>query len=145
MPAKLLIVDDDMDTLRLVGLMLERQGYEVLASTGGRQALVLAESERPHLILLDVMMPDVNGLDVLRQLRANEITADIPVILFTAQSQLEDKLVGFDVGADDYLTKPVRPRELLAHVKSVLSRALKTRELKPIKTGGDSPGLNPNL
>lgn len=138
MPAKLLIVDDDMDTLRLVELMLARQGYELLTATGGRQAVAIAQSKRPNLILLDVMMPDVNGLDVLRKLRACADTADIPIILFTAKSELEDKLIGFDVGADDYLTKPARPRELIAHIKAVLARAIKTRELKPLKTAGDS-------
>lgn len=138
MPAKLLIVDDDMDTLRLVELMLQRQGYEVLTASGGRQAVVLAKSELPSLILLDVMMPDVNGLDVLRKLRAYQDTAGIPIILFTAKSELEDKLMGFDVGADDYLTKPVRPRDLVAHIQAVLARAIKTRELKPLKTVADS-------
>jgi DNA-binding response OmpR family regulator len=138
MPSKLLVVDDDMDTLRLVELMLERQGFEVLTATGGRQAVVLAKSELPNLILLDVMMPDVNGLDVLRKLRAHEDTAEIPIILFTAKSELEDKLIGFEVGADDYLTKPARPRELIAHINAVLARAIKTRELKPLKTPDDS-------
>ena len=101
MPAKLLIVDDDTDTLRLVGLMLERQGYDVLAASSGDQALSLAKSASPDLILLDVMMPDIDGYEVTRRLRVDANTADIPVIMFTAKTQLDDKLTGFDVGADD--------------------------------------------
>ena len=136
MPAKLLIVDDDMDTLRLVGLMLERQGYDVLAASSGDQALSLAKSASPDLILLDVMMPDIDGYEVTRRLRVDANTADIPVIMFTAKTQLDDKLTGFDVGADDYLTKPTQPRELFAHIKAVLSRVSKTRQLAASKQRG---------
>lgn len=136
MPAKLLIVDDDMDTLRLVGLMLERQGYDVLAASSGDQALSLAKSASPDLILLDVMMPDIDGYEVTRRLRVDANTADIPVIMFTAKTQLDDKLTGFDVGADDYLTKPTQPQELFAHIKAVLSRVSKTRQLAASKQRG---------
>jgi DNA-binding response OmpR family regulator len=136
MPAKLLIVDDDMDTLRLVGLMLERQGYDVLAASSGDQALSLAKSASPDLILLDVMMPDVDGYEVTRRLRVDANTANIPIIMFTAKTQLDDKLTGFDAGADDYLTKPTQPRELFAHIKAVLSRVSKTRELTSPKERG---------
>jgi CheY-like chemotaxis protein len=136
MPAKLLIVDDDMDTLRLVGLMLERQGYDVLAASSGNQALSLAKSASPDLILLDVMMPDVDGYEVTRQLRDDANTANIPIIMFTAKTQLDDKLTGFDVGADDYLTKPAQPQELFAHIKAVLSRVSKTRQLAASKQRG---------
>lgn len=136
MPAKLLIADDDMDTLRLVGLMLERQGYDVLAASSGNQALSLAKSAAPDLILLDVMMPDIDGYEVTRRLRVDPDTANIPIIMFTAKAQLDDKLTGFDVGADDYLTKPTQPQELFAHVKAVLSRVSKTRELAPLKERG---------
>jgi DNA-binding response OmpR family regulator len=136
MPAKLLIADDDMDTLRLVGLMLERQGYDVLAASSGNQALSLAKSASPDLILLDVMMPDIDGYEVTRRLRVDPNTANIPIIMFTAKTQLDDKLTGFDVGADDYLTKPTQPQELFAHIKAVLSRVSKTRELTPLKERG---------
>jgi DNA-binding response OmpR family regulator len=136
MPAKLLIVDDDMDTLRLVGLMLERQGYDVLAASSGDQALSLAKSASPDLILLDVMMPDIDGYEVTRRLRVDANTANIPIIMFTAKTQLDDKLTGFEVGADDYLTKPTQPPELFAHIKAVLSRVSRTRELAPSKEHG---------
>lgn len=127
MAEKILIVDDDLDTLRLVGLMLQRQGYEIVAASGGHQALLLAQSEKPELILLDVMMPDMDGVEVTRRLRQSAETKDIPIIMFTAKTQVEDKIEGFEAGADDYLTKPTQPRELFAHVKAVLARVSKTK------------------
>lgn len=123
MAEKILVVDDDLDTLRLVGLMLERQGYTIVAATTGQQALLLAKSEKPALVVLDLMMPDIDGIQVARQLRADPETQHIFIIMFTARGQMEDKLEGFDAGADDYLTKPVQPRELIAHIKAVLKRA----------------------
>lgn len=126
MAEKLLIVDDDLDTLRLVGLMLERQGYEIVAASNGHQAVMMARGEQPDLVLLDVMMPDMDGLEVTRRLRADESTRSIPIIMFTAKSQVDDKILGFEAGADDYVTKPTQPRELVAHVKAVLARAKKT-------------------
>jgi len=125
MPEKILVVDDDVDTLRLIGLMLQRQGYQIVAANNGTQALSMTLSERPDLILLDVMMPDMDGYEVSRQLRANPATSDIPIIMFTAKSQVDDKVQGFESGADDYLTKPTQPRELFAHVKAVLARGKK--------------------
>lgn len=136
MPEKILVVDDDMDTLRLVGLMLERQGYQVIAASNGKQALLMAESEQPDLVLLDVMMPDLDGYEVTRQLRENPKTNLIPIIMFTAKSQTDDKLLGFEVGADDYVTKPTQPRELFAHIKAVLGRTAKAREAAPSKERG---------
>ncbi len=127
MPEKVLIVDDDVDTLRLVGLMLQRQGYQIVAANNGHQALIMAQSEKPDLILLDIMMPDMDGYEVTRRLRANVSTNSIPIIMFTAKSQVDDKVTGFEVGADDYLTKPTQPRELFAHVKAVLARGSKTK------------------
>jgi pilus assembly protein CpaE len=119
---KILIVDDDLDTLRLVGMFLQRKGFKILAADLGRTAIVKASQERPDLIILDVMMPDMDGLEVLRRLRAQSATGSIPIIMFTAKSQVDDKLAGFDAGADDYLTKPTHPSELVARVKSVLAR-----------------------
>ena len=123
MAEKILVVDDDIDTLRLVGLMLERQGYQIIAASTGQQALSLARIEKPDLILLDLMMPDIDGITVARRLRAGPETKEILIIMFTAKGQTDDKLEGFNAGADDYLTKPTQPRELIAHVKAVLKRA----------------------
>ena len=122
MAEKILIIDDDVDTLRLVGLMLQRQGYHISAASNGSQGLAKALEERPDLILLDVMMPDMDGYEVTRRLRKNPATASIPILMFTAKTQLDDKVTGFEVGADDYLTKPTHPTELQAHVKALLAR-----------------------
>ncbi len=122
MAEKILIIDDDVDTLRLVGLMLQRQGYQISAATNGEQGLAKALEERPDIILLDVMMPDMDGYEVTRRLRKNPTTQTTPILMFTAKNQLDDKVTGFEVGADDYLTKPTHPTELQAHVKALLGR-----------------------
>ncbi len=126
MSEKILIVDDDLDTLRLVGQMLETQGYQIQAASTGTQALAKARHEFPDLVLLDIMMPDIDGIEVIKQIRSDPATRLLPVIFFTAKNQLDDKVQGFDAGADDYMTKPVHPRELVARVRAVLSRTYKT-------------------
>lgn len=122
MSEKILIVDDDVDSLKLIGLMLKRNGYEVVAADTGTNALAKADTESPDLIILDVMMPDMSGLEVCRRLRANANTVDIPIIMFTAKTLIDDKVKGFEAGADDYLTKPTHPAELASRVKSILTR-----------------------
>ncbi|HLO30190.1 MAG TPA: response regulator [Anaerolineales bacterium] len=123
MSEKILIIDDDLDTLRLVGLMLQRQGYQISAATNGQQGLEKAFEEDPDLILLDVMMPDMDGYEVTRRLRQNPSTLETPILMFTAKTQLDDKVIGFEVGANDYLTKPTHPSELQARVKTLLARS----------------------
>jgi len=132
MVVRILVIDDDLDTLRLVGLMLQRQGYEIIAASNGTQGLEKAINEKPDLILLDVMMPDMDGYEVTRRLRKNPATSTIPILMFTAKTQIDDKVTGFEVGADDYLTKPTHPTELQAHVRTLLARtpAKKTDEVK---------------
>lgn len=122
MAERILVVDDDPNALRLIGYALQRQGYNIIAAQSGQEAIVRAQSEKPDLIILDVMMPTMDGYQVLRQLRTNPSTARVPVILFTAKSQVDDKLAGFKAGADDYLIKPVTPAELIARVKALLLR-----------------------
>ncbi len=122
MAEKILIIDDDVDTLKLVGLMLERQGYRIAVASNGTLGISRAAVEKPDLILLDVMMPDLDGYEVTRRLRAEPGLAHIPIIMFTAKSMVDDKVAGFEAGVDDYLTKPTHPAELTAHVKAVLSR-----------------------
>jgi CheY-like chemotaxis protein/MinD-like ATPase involved in chromosome partitioning or flagellar assembly len=111
--------------------MLQRQGYEVRAANSGVQALAMVQNDLPDLILLDVMMPEMDGYEVARRLRTDARTADIPIIMFTAKSQVDDKVAGFEAGADDYLTKPTQPRELFAHMRAVLARSTKTRQTAP--------------
>jgi len=139
MSEKILIVDDDLDTLRLVGLMLQRQGYQISAATNGQQGLDKAFEEDPDLILLDVMMPDMDGYEVTRRLRQNPATVNIPILMFTAKTQLDDKVTGFEVGVNDYLTKPTHPSELQARVKTLLARVSDNKSVKS-PAAGDSQG-----
>ena len=122
MTDKILVVDDDVDTLKLIGLTLERQGFDIVAANSGRQALEKASADVPNLIILDVMMPDMDGTEVCRLLRANPALKGIPIIMFTAKAMVDDKVAGFEAGADDYLTKPTHPAELVTRVKMLLSR-----------------------
>jgi CheY-like chemotaxis protein/MinD-like ATPase involved in chromosome partitioning or flagellar assembly len=122
MTEKILIVDDDLETLRLVGLMLQRQGYQIVAAQNGTQAIAMARNENPDLVLLDIMMPEIDGFETARQLRKDNDTSSIPILMFTARSQVDDKVAGYEAGADDYLAKPVHPAELVARIKALLTR-----------------------
>lgn len=127
MSEKILIVDDDIDSLKLIGLMLQRHGYEVVAASAGTQALSKAMADHPDLIILDIMMPDMDGYEVCRRLRSNPETRSIPIIMFTAKTLVDDKVAGFEAGADDYLTKPTHPAELASRVKAILARSANQR------------------
>ena len=119
---RVLIADDDRDILELVGFRLQTSGYDVLKAEDGEEALRVAAESTPDLVVLDVMMPKLDGYEVTRRLRAEEATARIPVILLTARVQEADIARGFEAGADDYLKKPFSPRELGARVQAVLGR-----------------------
>lgn len=133
MAEKILIVDDDLETLRLISMMLQKQGYQVVSAKSGTEGLQMASSERPDMVVLDIMMPDPDGYQVARQLRDNPQTSAIPILMFTAKSQLESKVAGYEAGADDYLTKPVHPAELIARIKALFTRS-KTRGTGPLLT-----------
>jgi CheY-like chemotaxis protein len=128
MAERILIVDDDVDSLKLIGLMLQRQGYDIVVANNGQQALVRAHGDTPDLIILDIMMPDMDGYEVCRRLRADPETQAIPIIMFTAKTMVDDKVAGFEAGADDYLTKPTHPAELASRVKAVLARSAAQRQ-----------------
>lgn len=119
---KILIVDDEKELIALVSLHMRMTGYEVLIATNGENALVVARQEKPNLIVLDLMIPKIDGWDVCKRLRQDPEIKNIPVIMLTALAETEDKLKGFEAGADDYVTKPFSPRELIARVKRVLAR-----------------------
>jgi DNA-binding response OmpR family regulator len=121
--AQVLVADDDSDILELVSFRLDRAGYDVLKASDGEEALRVATDEVPDLIVLDVMMPKLDGYAVTRRLRATPETAGIPVILLTARVQEADIARGFDAGADDYLKKPFSPLELRARVQAILDRS----------------------
>ena len=119
---RVLVADDDEDILSLVAFRLERSGCKVLKARDGEEALRLAITEVPDLAVLDVMMPKLDGHEVTRQIRANETTSRIPVILLTARAQEGDVAAGFEAGADDYVKKPFSPQELSARVQTILDR-----------------------
>ena len=121
--ASILVVDDDVSTLRLVGLMLERQRYEIQVATNGEECLEKVGLYKPDLIILDVMMPGMDGYEVARQLRKNPETSPIPILFFTAKDSITDKVSGFQAGGDDYLTKPAHSVELLSRVEALLQRS----------------------
>ena len=119
MAKKILAVDDEKHILRLVQINLEKAGYEVVTGTNGREALEMVRSEKPELVVMDVMMPEMDGFEALKQLKADPDTADIPVIMLTAKAQDADVFHGWQSGADLYLTKPFNPMELLTFVKRI--------------------------
>ena len=122
---RILIVEDEMNIRQLVRYNLEKEGFQVLEATDGLQGLKMAKLEKPDLVLLDLMLPEMDGLEVCRSLKGNPGTAALPVIMVTAKSEEIDKVIGLELGADDYLTKPFSPRELVARVKAVLRRSQK--------------------
>ncbi|MFH1454118.1 MAG: response regulator transcription factor [Armatimonadota bacterium] len=116
---KILVVDDEKNIVELVKFNLEKEGYEVLCAYSGDEAIELARRERPDLIVLDIMMPGKSGLDVCRILRSE---SKIPIIMATAKGEEVDKILGLELGADDYVTKPFSPRELVSRIKAILRR-----------------------
>ena len=129
---RVLVVDDDVKTVELVKLYLNRDGYRVLTAYDGVEALRLARKSRPDLIVLDLMLPELDGLEVCRTLRKE---SDVPIIMLTAKTTNQDKLMGLELGADDYVTKPFSPQELAARVRAVLRRLPGERGPEEIKHG----------
>ena len=122
MPNTILIVDDEPDVVDLLVFNLQKAGFKTLTARDGNAALQKARNELPALIVLDLMLPGLDGTDVCRQLKADQKTAPIPVIMLTAKAEEVDRIVGLELGADDYITKPFSPRELILRVKTVLRR-----------------------
>lgn len=119
---KILVVDDEEDILSLVKMRLEANGYEVITAQDGQEGLNIAKSAKPDLIVLDLMLPKMDGYKVCRILKFDSRYKDIPIILFTARSREEDKKTGFVTGADAYITKPFEPQVLLENIKKLLSK-----------------------
>jgi DNA-binding response OmpR family regulator len=132
MSGKILVVDDDPLAARLMGLSLGSEGFQVSTAANASEGLRAIQAERPDLIILDIMMPDIDGIQMCQQLRSQPSTADIPIILLTGKTQTDDKIAGLRAGADDYITKPADPREVMVRVEAVLAR---TRRSAPIKQG----------
>ena len=134
-PATILIVDDEREIRELLRYNLEREGYQVLTASAGEEGLARIFSARPDLVLLDLLLPGLSGLEILREVRAEPSTRDLPVLLLTARGAEMDKLLGFERGADDYVTKPFSPREVIARVDAVLRRAGAPREPEALSAG----------
>jgi len=132
MGKRVLIAEDDREIVKVVRAYLEGAGFNVLTSYDGKEALFMAQQERPDLVILDLMLPEMDGLDVCRLLRRE---SDIPIIMLTARVEEVDKLVGLELGADDYITKPFSPRELVARVRATLRRAERASEPEIISVG----------
>src|SRR5712671_7424802 len=120
----ILVVEDESSIASFVSLYLKNAGYIVKTAPNGTEALALAASEDPALIVLDLMLPDIDGIEVCKRIRQD---SDVPILMLTARDEDVDKIIGLEVGADDYLTKPFNPRELVARVKSVLRRSAPDR------------------
>ncbi|MBI5560883.1 MAG: response regulator [Deltaproteobacteria bacterium] len=118
----ILAVDDEADILRLLGYNLRKEGFSVIEAKDGPEAIELARNKRPDIILLDIMLPDMDGTEVLKRLKRDEMTSHMPVIMLTAKGEEVDRIVGLELGAEDYITKPFSPRELILRIKAVLKR-----------------------
>jgi len=118
----LLLVDDEPNIIELAQMYLEREGYRIISAADGKEALLKVEEHRPALMVLDLMLPEIDGLEVCRTLRKNE--DPVAILMLTARDEDIDKILGLELGADDYLTKPFNPRELVARVKSILRRSI---------------------
>jgi len=122
MKPKILVVDDEPDALEILGFKLKEAGYTPLFAKDGARAITAARDERPALIVLDLMLPEVDGLEVCKILRRDPTTATIPILMLTARAAEMDRVIGLELGADDYVTKPFSPRELVLRIKKLLAR-----------------------
>ncbi len=130
--SKILIVDDEQDIVELLSYNLEKEGFSTAKAYDGEAALGLVHSEKPDLVILDLMLPKMNGLDVCKAIRRNPETANLPIIMLTAKGDEVDKIIGLEIGADDYVTKPFSVKELIARVRTILRR---------IQEGGKKPAM----
>ena len=119
---KILVVDDEENIVKLVSYNLEQEGYEIITANEGKEALAKIEQEDPDLMILDLMLPKVDGFDICRKVRKGDDATNLPIIILSAKEEEIDKILGLELGADDYVTKPFSPRELIARVKAVLRR-----------------------
>ena len=123
---KILVVDDEIYIVHILDFSLGIEGYEVMTALDGEQALAKVEQDKPDLIVLDIMMPKLDGYETCKALKSNPGTKDIPVILLSAKGRNVDQKVGFEVGADDYITKPFSPRKLVERINAILGQTSRT-------------------
>jgi two-component system alkaline phosphatase synthesis response regulator PhoP len=134
---KILIVEDEKDIVKMLEYNLQKEGFRTLSARDGEDALDMAMREHPDLVLLDLMLPGMDGLEVCKELKKEAKTDSIPIIMLTAKSQESDKVIGLELGADDYITKPFSPRELIARIKAVLRRINEKEKLPQVFRVGD--------
>lgn len=134
---KILIVEDEKDIVKMLEYNLKKEGFKILSARDGESAVNLSGKEHPDLVLLDLMLPGIDGIEVCKRLKSERKTASIPIIMLTAKSQESDKIVGLELGADDYVTKPFSPRELIARIKAVLRRVEEKGKLPDMLKTGD--------
>lgn len=134
---KILIVEDEKDIVKMLDYNLKKEGFRTLSVHDGEDALDVANREHPDLVILDLMLPGMDGLEVCKALKKENKTASIPIIMLTAKSQESDKVIGLELGADDYVTKPFSPRELIARIKAVLRRMKEKDKLPEVLKKGD--------
>ena len=132
---KVLIAEDEADIRQLISFNLERESYDTLLAGDGEEAVLMAYKKIPDLIILDLMLPRMDGFSVFKELRLDSRTKDIPVIMLTAKAQLDDVIAGLEMGADDYLTKPFSPKELVLRVKALLKRVKTSNGSTIVKSG----------
>ncbi len=132
---KILLVEDEKNIIELVKYNLEQEGFRVLTAQRGDTGLEMAQREKPALLILDLMLPEIDGIEICKILKQNYKTAGLPIIMLTAKGEEADKVVGLELGADDYVTKPFSPRELVARVKSVLRRGHEKPKDRVLKAG----------
>ena len=133
----ILVVDDEANIVELAALYLEQEGFRVLSAADGASALEMIARQPPALLVLDLMLPEVDGWEVCRQLRSGRVAPDLPIIMLTARDDDVDKIVGLELGADDYVTKPFNPRELVARVKAILRRTRRAAQPQAPVHAGD--------
>jgi DNA-binding response OmpR family regulator len=135
MPGRVLVVEDEPDISGLLTFHLEREGYQVVRARNGLDALQQVRARRPDLVLLDLMLPGIDGLEVCRQLRQDAATATLPVVMLTAKGEEVDRVLGLELGADDYIVKPFSPKEVVARVRAVLRRSRTPVDRAPVVIG----------
>ncbi|OGP67807.1 MAG: DNA-binding response regulator [Deltaproteobacteria bacterium RBG_16_44_11] len=138
--AKILVIDDEKDIVELIRYNLKNEGFSVIQAFDGETAIKMAKTQKPDLLILDLMLPGMNGIDVCKAIRANQETAHLPIIMLTAKADEVDKIIGLEIGADDYITKPFSVKELMARVRTVLRRLQETKK-QPLKEYFKHEGL----
>lgn len=138
---RILLVDDEPDIVEFLRYNLNKEGFEVESANNGKDALLVAARFKPHVILLDVMMPDMDGIETCEELRANEVTRDTLIAFLTARGEDYSQIAGFEAGGDDYITKPIKPKVLISRIKALLKRSV--RSVKSTGADSDIPAENP--